>query len=114
MNNNGDAPITGHTLEQFIDTQKTNCKNSSMPRLTLGREHPSRDMRAPSAHITHARDARAQVKPWHAYDRHELSEGVQASYSLHDHDLQPLHPHGANFSSGANASHQRGLPRRAR
>src|SRR3954462_12878424 len=69
MNNNGDAPITRHTLEQFIDTQKTNFKNSSMPRLTLGREHLPRDMHAKSAHISHARDARAQDMPRSAYDR---------------------------------------------
>src|SRR5436190_3758381 len=69
MNNSGDAPITGHALEQFRDTQRTNCKNSSMPRLALGRMHLSRDMHAPDAHISCTRDARAQVFPKRAYHR---------------------------------------------
>src|SRR3954466_109939 len=36
MNNNGDAPITGHTLERFKDTQRTNCKKNIRPRQALG------------------------------------------------------------------------------
>src|SRR5436190_21344139 len=63
MNNISDAPITGHTLGRFGVAQKTNCKNSSMPGLTLGRVHLSRDMRAPDAHISRAKDARAKTYP---------------------------------------------------
>src|SRR3954465_5861214 len=38
MNNNGDAPITGHTHEHFKEPQRTNCKNSR-PKQGLGRMH---------------------------------------------------------------------------
>src|SRR5436189_2739520 len=38
MNNNGDAPIIGHTHEHFRDTQRANSKNS-MSKQTLGRMH---------------------------------------------------------------------------
>src|SRR4051812_18583012 len=38
MNNNGDAPIIGHTHEHFREPQRTNCKNSR-PKQTLGRMH---------------------------------------------------------------------------
>ena len=90
MNNNVDAPITGHTLEQFRDTQRTNCKNSSMPRQELGRVHLLRVMHAPGARISRTRDARAQVPPRRAYHRRAPSGGVQASQSHFDQPLQ--HP----------------------
>src|SRR5436190_7218867 len=38
MNNNSDAPITGHTHERFKGLQRTNY-NSSIPRQALGRMH---------------------------------------------------------------------------
>src|SRR5438270_5133490 len=41
MNNNGDAPIIGHTHERFRDTQRTNFKNSR-PKQTLGLMRASR------------------------------------------------------------------------
>src|SRR3954462_9620918 len=84
MNNNGDAPITGHTLEQFRDTQRTNCKNSSMPRPALGCMHLLRDMHAPGARISRTRDARAQVPFRRVYHMCAPIEGVQASQLLFD------------------------------
>src|SRR5438270_5009436 len=38
MNNDGNAPIIGHTHEYFKESQRTNCKNSR-PKQTLGRMH---------------------------------------------------------------------------
>src|SRR3954464_6810332 len=59
MNNNGDAPITGHTLERFKESQRTNCKNSR-PKQALGRKHApmARHARA-GARISATKDARA-------------------------------------------------------
>src|SRR5436190_13955357 len=87
MNNNGDAPITGHTLERFKETQRTNCKNSR-PRQALGCEHLLRDMHAPGARISCTRDARAQVSSRRVYRMRAPFEGVQASQSHFDQPLQ--------------------------
>src|SRR3954464_7784776 len=38
MNNNGDAPIIGHTHEHFKESQRTNCMNSRLKQ-ALGRMH---------------------------------------------------------------------------
>src|SRR4051812_28322583 len=70
MNSNGDAPITGHTLEQFRDTQRANCK-SNRPRQALGRRPApmARHARA-GARIAATKDARAQVPARRMYHMH--------------------------------------------
>src|SRR3954470_20973871 len=61
MNNNSDAPITGHTHERFRDTQRTNCKNSSTKQtLELMRASRAGHVRV-DAHISGQRDARIQA-----------------------------------------------------
>src|SRR5436190_123924 len=95
--------------------KESNCKNSSMPEQELRCMHLSRDMSAPDAHISRARDARAQVMPKRVYDSRVLSGGVQASQPYCDHQHQ--HPNTANYSKGvnsssdANASNANGQPR---
>src|SRR4051812_34687624 len=75
-NNNGDAPITGHTLER---SQRTNC-NNGRPRRALGRMHApmARHTRA-GACISATEDARAQVPARRVYHMHSPVEGVLAS-----------------------------------
>src|SRR3954468_17256672 len=68
MNKISDDPIIGQTLEQFTVAKESNCKDSSRPEQELRRMHLPRDMLAPGARISRARDARAQVMPRRAYD----------------------------------------------
>src|SRR4051812_23143984 len=76
MNNNSVAPITGHTLERFKDTQRTNCKNSSMPRHALGCMHLLRDMHTPGMRISRTRYARTQVSSRRVHHMCAPIEGV--------------------------------------
>src|SRR3954471_19308011 len=78
MNNNGDAPIIGHTHEHFIESQRTNCKNSR-PKQTLGRMHaPMAGLARAGARISGQGDAHAQVLARRAYPVHAPIEGVHA------------------------------------
>ena len=61
MNDDGDAPIIGHTHEHFRDAQRTNCKNSRSKQ-ALGLMHASRAGHARAdARISGQRDARVQA-----------------------------------------------------
>src|SRR5436189_4131418 len=88
MNNNGDAPIVGHTYEHFKESQRTNCKNSR-PKQALGRMHAPMAGRArASARISGQRDTRAQVPARRVDHLHAPIESVQASQSHFDQPLQ--------------------------
>src|SRR3954469_14328954 len=58
MNNNGDAPIIGHTHEHFRDTQRTNCKNSRPSKHLDACMRLWQDMRVP-AHASLAKEMHA-------------------------------------------------------
>src|SRR3954470_17345505 len=78
MNNNGDAPIIGHTHEHFKESQRIICKNSK-PKQALGRMHaPMAAHASAGARISCQRDARAQVLARRMYPLHTPIEGVQA------------------------------------
>src|SRR5436190_21873383 len=88
MNNNSDAPITGHTLERFKEPQRTNC-NNSRPRQAYGRMHaPMASNARAGAHISCTRDACAQAPPRCVYHMRAPFEGIQASQSHFDQPLQ--------------------------
>src|SRR4051812_35986038 len=88
MNNNSDAPIIGHTHEHFRDEQRTNCKNST-PKQTLGLMRASRAGHARvDARISGQRDARVQAWGRRVYPMHAPVDGVQASQSHLDQQLQ--------------------------
>src|SRR4051812_14729958 len=109
MNNNGDAPIIGHTHEHFRNAQRTNCKNSR-PKQALGRMHAplARHARV-GLRISCQRDARAQGWARRVYPLHTPTEGVQASQS---HFGQPLQHSNAPKCSSEDAVHTNNQPKR--
>src|SRR4051812_4067057 len=88
MNNDSDAPIIGHTHENFRDAQRTNCKKSrSKQALGLMRASRAGHARA-DARISGQRDARVQAWGRRVYPLHAPVDGVQASQSHLDQQLQ--------------------------
>src|SRR3954466_7137339 len=88
MNNNGDAPIIGHTHEHFRDAQRTNCKNSR-PKQTLELMRAFRAGHARAdARISGLRDAGVQAWGRRVYPLHAPVDSVQASQSHFDQPLQ--------------------------
>src|SRR3954469_3963188 len=109
MNNNGVAPIIGHTHEHFKESQRTNCKNSR-PKQTLGRMHaPMAGHARAGARISGQRDAHVQVPARCVYHLHAPIEGVHA-YQLHFD--QPLQHSNAPKCLSEDAWHTYYQPRR--
>src|SRR3954467_5456766 len=109
MNNNSNAPITGHTLERFKELQRTNC-NNSRPRQSLGCMQAPMARHAPAgARISCTRDARAQAPSRRVYHMRTPFEGVQASQSHFD---RPLRHSNAPKCSSEDALHTDNQPRR--
>src|SRR5437588_12839200 len=78
MNNNGDAPIIGHTHEHFRDAQRTNRKNSR-PNQAGGLMRVSMAGHARvDARITGQKDACAQAWGRRVYPLHAPVDGVPA------------------------------------
>src|SRR4051812_26096804 len=84
MNNDSDAPIIGHTHEDFRDAQRTNCKNNR-PKQANGLMRASMAGHAHAdARISGQRDARAQSWGRCMYPLHAPVDGVQVSQSHFD------------------------------